>query len=343
MRALLFATVIIAAGLAGAALTDEAGLSVSRVEYNGWPNCVHVANPILELTATTEVGPRIIRFGFNGGRNEFWENPDDQGKTGGDEWRIYGGHRLWHSPEGKPRTYFPDNSPIEVLTASWGVRLIQRAETTTGIAKEIDIRMGNAGNSVELTHRLRNDGMWPVALAPWALSAMAPGGIAVLPMPEGNREPTGLLPNRTLTLWPYTNMTDPRVTWGRKYVLLRQDPNATEAFKVGISADDGWVAYVRGDVCFVKLHPYFRGAAYPDGGSTVECYTNGNPNMLELESVGPLRLIQPGQSVEHSEMWFLFRGVPQGDTEEWVDRQIAPLAKEALAGVAASEREGGER
>ena len=89
MRAVLFATVTIAAGLAGAALADQAGLQVTRVEYNGWPGCVRMASPTLELIATTEVGPRIIRFGFNGGRNEFWENPDDQGKTGGDDWRIY--------------------------------------------------------------------------------------------------------------------------------------------------------------------------------------------------------------------------------------------------------------
>ena len=31
----------------------------------------------------------------------------EKGKTGGSEWHIYGGHRLWHAPEVMPRTYYP--------------------------------------------------------------------------------------------------------------------------------------------------------------------------------------------------------------------------------------------
>ncbi|MCS7066274.1 MAG: hypothetical protein NZL85_08385, partial [Fimbriimonadales bacterium] len=69
-------------------------LHCETVTYNGWWECLRLSDGIWELVATTKVGPRLIRFGFTGGQNLFWEHPDQQGKTGGDEWRIYGGHRL---------------------------------------------------------------------------------------------------------------------------------------------------------------------------------------------------------------------------------------------------------
>ncbi len=42
-------------------------------EYRGWSNCHRVTNGRVELIATGDVGPRIIRFGFTGGANLFGE------------------------------------------------------------------------------------------------------------------------------------------------------------------------------------------------------------------------------------------------------------------------------
>jgi hypothetical protein len=72
---------------------------VQTVSYRGWPNCIRLANDEIELIATTDIGPRIIHLSKPGGENLFGVMPDTEGETGGDEWRLYGGHRLWHSPE----------------------------------------------------------------------------------------------------------------------------------------------------------------------------------------------------------------------------------------------------
>jgi len=329
----LAAVLALAAFCAAAACQD--GVSVTRIEYGGWRDCIQVSNGQVDIVATTEVGPRIIRFGFRGDGNQFWENPADRGARGGDEWRIFGGHRLWHSPETKPRTYVPDNTPIEYIIMSDGMRLIEPVEKLTGIRKEIDIIMEPDEARVYVRHRLTNLGVWPVELAPWSLSAMAPGGVGVFPMPVGPSDPFGLLPNRTLALWPYTDMNDARVTWGKEYIILRQSDTATSPIKIGMSANACWAAYVNNAQCFVKTYEYVPGAKYPDGGCTVETYTNSDPNMLEVETLGPLTTLQPGASVEHVEQWFLFRGVRAGDTEEWARTTIAPLGRKALHFLAA--------
>src|SRR5882724_1631173 len=88
-------------------------VKIEKINYGGWANCLRLSNRLIDLVATTDVGPRLIRFGFVGQRNEFREFPGMLGKRGGRRWRIYGGHRLWMAPEALP--YFPDNRPVKAV------------------------------------------------------------------------------------------------------------------------------------------------------------------------------------------------------------------------------------
>ncbi len=303
-------------------------IQLEKINYRGWPNCYRLSNASMELTVTTDVGPRLIHFGFVGGDNEFAGVSADLGQTGGGEWRVYGGHRLWHAPEAMPRTFFPDNEPVAFETCSEFVRVVQPTEPTTGIQKEMDIHLWPEAARVQVKHRLRNCGLWAVELAAWALTAMAPGGTAVIPLPSRGAHPENLQPNSLLTLWPYTDLSDPRWRWGRKYVLLRQDPDQSQPQKIGASVPDGWVAYARDGHLFVKTFSPVARAAYPDFGCSVEAFTNAE--MLELETLGPLTRLEPGAAVEHAENWFLFHDVPTPTSDVEVDTHILPKLKEIL-------------
>ena len=305
------------------------GSGMENVEYKGWKRCVRLSNDVVDLIITGDVGPRIIRFGFVGKENEFKEYPDMVGKTGGDEWRIYGGHRFWHAPEQKPRTYYPDNDPVEIEDVDGLVRVTQAVETTTGMRKQIDIALDAAEAHVRVTHRLENTGLWTVELAPWALSVMAQGGRAVIPFPPRGSHEEHLLPTNTLALSAYTDMSDARWTWGEKYVMLRQDPKATHPQKIGVMVPDGWAAYARGGHLFVKTFTYVEGARYPDMGCSVETFTNAD--MLEVETLGPLVRLAPGASVEHVEDWFLFDGVSEPKNDADVDANVRPRVEAAGA------------
>jgi len=303
-------------------------IALEKTEYRGWPNCYRLSNGLIDLVVTTDVGLRIIRFGFVGEENELKEYDDTAGMVGGDEWRIYGGHRLWHAPEARPRSYCPDNSPVILKEHADFVRVIQPTETTTGIQKEIDIRLSPADVHVEVTHRLRNTNLWALELAPWALSVMAPGGAAIMPLPPRRSHQESLLPTNTIALWAYTDMADPRWRWGKKYVLLNQDPNRHAPQKVGVMVTDGWAAYARAGHLFVKQFSYVEDARYPDLGCSVEAFTNAD--MLELETLGPLVHLQPGAAVEHVEQWHLFRDVPTPQNDVDVDRDVLALVKTAI-------------
>ncbi len=300
---------------------------MQQVSYRGWQNCYRLANNRIEVIATADVGPRIIHLSVPGGENILGVMPEQAGLTGGDEWRIYGGHRLWHAPEAKPRSYYPDNAPVDVQIDGRTLRLIPPLETTTGIQKEIALTLIGDEPHLEVRHVLENRGLWPVELAPWALTVLGLGGLAILPQSQWV-PPDGLLPNRVLVLWPYTDLRDPRVVWGTGYVLLRQDPDTAQPFKVGLNATAGWAAYYRQNLLFVKCFDYDPDAFYPDNGCSVESYTNDR--FLELETLGPLELLEPGDSVEHVEHWFLYSDVAAINTEEDVERIARPLAEQSL-------------
>jgi hypothetical protein len=301
--------------------------TMEKITYGGWPNCIRLSNSKIELIATTDVGPRIIRFGYIDGQNLFKECKEELGKTGGDKWQIYGGHRLWHAPEDPKRTYCPDNSPIVHAWDEKTLKLSQPTEATTGILKEIEITLEPKANRVKVLHRLINNNMWDVQAAPWSLTVLAPQGRLILPHEPYRSHTECLLPARPLVLWHYTDMKDPRWLWGTKYLQLRQDPNAATSQKAGVLNKLGWGAYCLNGEVFIKKFPYVADAAYPDMGCNNEAYTD--PEILEFETLGPLSKIPAnGGMAEHIEHWFLFKA-DVGEDESDIDKKLLGLIKKA--------------
>ncbi len=294
-----------------------------KINYGGWENSLRLSNGIAELIIITDVGPRIIHYGLENGQNEFKEFEEMRGKKGSRKWRIYGGHRLWHAPERKDRTYYPDNHPIEVKEREDSISLIQPVEPATGISKEINVLLEPVSAQVRVTHILRNNGVWPVKLSPWALSVMHPGGTAIVPHAPRGEHDKELTPTHSMSLWAYTDMSDPRWRWGNKYVMLRQNAGMPAPQKIGLRAVDGWMAYWNRNRLFVKRFPFFPDAEYPDYGCSAEIFTNAD--MLELESLGPMTTLEPGEYLEHQEYWNLFDEVAKPETEQDVDDILLPL------------------
>ncbi len=290
-------------------------VKILKKDHLGWESCVEVSNGLVDFIATTAVGPRIIRFGFTCDKNEFCEFKDQIGKSGGDKWNSYGGHRLWHSPEAMPRSYFPDNFPVDWHEIENGISLSQPVESTTGIKKDIDISLATDKPMVTVVHKLTNQSMWPLELAVWGISVMAAGGKAIIPQPLRQ---TGLLSNRLVALWPYTKMNDNRVYWGDKYITVTQDAQAKIPFKLGMPNEDGWAAYYNDGHLFVKKYTHSMDGTYPDLGCSWETYTNNL--MLEMESLSPLKVLKPGETASHKETWYLLDNVDCPKTEDDMDK-----------------------
>lgn len=290
------------------------------VEYNGW-QCAVVRSGGLEAMITLDVGPRIVRLTRDGGPNLMHESPEHRGLSGGTEYRSYGGHRLWIAPESKDVTYFPENEPVEA-SEEGGWLSFCSAVDPHGLQRELRIRAGESG-SFDLEHRIHNRGTLGFELAPWALTVMAPGGECIFPQDPYVSHRENFLPVRPLVLWSYTDMGDPRWTWGRRLIRLRHDA-ALGPQKVGAFVRQGWAAYRLGDDVFLKRFPAIEGGRYPDFGCNFETFTRHD--MLEVESLGLLETVAQGDYASLRETWTVVGSAELPGDEEGIEQLLQGVA-----------------
>ena len=263
-----------------------------------------IGNQHLRLEFLAEAGPRIVRLMLSGSNeNLLAETPDVHWATPYGDFHLRGGHRLWHAPEVFPRTSYPDDHGLVVEDVDGVVRLSGPTEPITGIRKSIEIRLHDDRPGVTLVHELRNDGLGPVELAPWAITQLPLGGVAVLPQRTNSPDLTGLAPDRHLVLWPYASWQDPRLHIYDEYVLVEAAPRVPP-LKVGCLDQRGWIGYGRAGTFLVKRFQPQLDKPYPDRGCNVEVYCKDV--CLELETLAPLCRLESGRLVTHVETWELY-------------------------------------
>ena len=221
---------------------------------------------------TTSVGPRVL--GLTGDAGNVMAVLPDMGleRPDGGRSAFVGGHRLWAAPEIPEVTYQPDDRPCTAteLEGGWTV-----------------------------DHDIRNASDRSVTVAAWAITQLRPGGTARLPLPPRGPGPQA---DRALVLWPYTDLTDPRIVFERGAVSVRSAPSGPP-LKVGAAPGDGPLSYRIDGQVFEKRIDLDPEAAYADRGAALQVYLCDD--FCELESLGPLRTLGPGATVTHRERWTL--------------------------------------
>ena len=275
---------------------------MKMTQYSGY-ECVELSNESLSLLITKSIGPRIISLSLTGGKNLLAQLPDTVAEcTNVGPYHFYGGHRLWHAPEDVARTYMPDDDPVTVTEVENGVHLTQNVEKLTGIQKTMEVILPGKQPQVTIKHQITNLGLWPVETAAWSITQIKPGGMAILPQ---SKIWTEKLPNRFLVMWPYTDMSHPNIQWMKDRIQVKIDFET--AFKVGFPNPRGWLAYIVDDTLFIKRSAYFAQETYCDFGCSSECYADSR--FVELETLSPMKLIEPGESITHVETWEIHKDV----------------------------------
>ena len=258
-----------------------------------------VDNGIIEVGIPLEFGLRVGHFSFCGGKNVFYEHPNDMTIfTTEQGWRIRGGHRLWLAPESE-KVYCPDNNPISYRFEGESLVLTQQEDPALKVIKEFILTFDGA--KLQVKHRITNTGDAPLECALWAISVVAPGGTETI---NFERRDGGMDHWHRISMWDYTSLGDPRVTYTRDQIVIRHQP-LEEKYKIGVGHPYGPVRYENGDTVFVKHFPVHTDKLYPDANVSFETFCS--KYMMEIESLSPLGTIQPGGDMEHTEVWELLR------------------------------------
>jgi hypothetical protein len=251
-----------------------------------------IENNFLRIEYLTTVGPRIIGLYVKGVEdNLLAETPDIHWPTPHGEYYLHGGHRLWTAPE-DPFYICPEGN-ISVIAEKNAVSLRSNVDAS-GLEKEISFHLDE--NCVILTHRITWHGSEAIGLAPWAITQLQMGGMAILPQSQSE----GLQPNRNIVLWPYSRVDDGRLELCDDVILLHGRA-AQQAFKIGNYNTHGWTAYAMGNILFIKRFSVDQSKSYPDMGCNVETYVKDS--CIELETLGPLTTLEPKGFVTFEETW----------------------------------------
>ena len=279
-------------------------MALTMTRYAGH-EAVQLDAGAVRLVVTTSVGPRVLGLLTPNGRNAFVELPDlTLPCPGSDPIHLRGGHRLWAAPEDPRVTYRPDDDPVGVEELTDGVRLTTPPDPVAGTSREVAIRVGGP-QRLTLEHRVVNRADAPQRLAAWAITMLPPGGRAWLPLLTEPFDPGGFQAQRNLALWSYSRSDDPRFVIADAAIEVRtgavEAMAQAEPFKVGTSMRRGWIAHWRDGVLFVKRAQHDERRTYADMGASAQVYSHDA--FTELETLGPLSDLAPGDAAVHREDW----------------------------------------
>ena len=287
------------------------GVKIEKTSHPEYGACIRLSNEKAILYITLDYGPRIIHYSLGDGPNAMFFNRDPDYLKNGEEfdkffypgafWNIYGGNRLWVAPHSFPQAFYPDNGPVDFEIVEGGARFTPQPRTETRVQIRTNVRLDPFSSRVSIDHSVENMSSVPMKMAAWSITSVDGGGLEIIPQAERQ---TGVLPNRHISLWPYSDMRDARIAWGKRFISLKHDAHAKKQIKIGTNDEEGWACYLNKGQCFLLGYEHDREAEYADFGVSYETFSDDR--MVEMETMSPLKLVAPGESVKHGETWRLF-------------------------------------
>ena len=266
-------------------------------------------NGNIELTVTLDVGPRIIGLRPKNGFNVMFEDINDVINKDcslyygeGAKWHIYGGHRLWLSPE-DISTYYPDNEKVEYFIGKNSVVFKPRSWSKVDVQPALEVEF-LTDNQISVTHKITNLGA-KREFCIWALTVMKSGGEMTFDL---SKEDTGLLANRNIVLWPYSSLKDDRLILEDDKIKLKSNIRVPEAFKIGAYNKNIRAKYVLKENArtqvFIKENTAIDGANFPDYFCNFESYCNNY--IHEVETLSGFQIVAQNDEFSYTEKWSVF-------------------------------------
>ena len=269
---------------------------IDRVTYHGWANALRLTSEQAEAIVVPQVG-RVMSFRLRNGENVFWEDRALDGQRGdatGKEWVNFGGDKSWPAPEAEwgkytgqkqwmPPTGF-DGLPCAAAVTSTEVVLTSPVDAHYGIRTTRYIRLLGSQLSINTTYE-RVSGE-PSRIGIWVITQFKEPEKILVPVKANSVFTNGH--------FKFGNEPWSQLQVSSNRIEIVRDPKRPH--KMGCDASRLiWVG--EKETCVVTS-ARVRGAEYPDRGASAEVYTNPDPKKyIELEMLGPLSLMKPGDRI----------------------------------------------
>jgi hypothetical protein len=287
---------------------ETSATRVDRTDFQGWRNAWRLTNEQVEVIVVPQIG-RVMSFKFKDGENVLWSDRTLDGKQGdatGAAWVNFGGDKTWPAPEAewgqytKRSRWMPppafDALPVTARLDGTHVILTSPIDPFYGVRtiRRVALQPGAAVMEIETTYE-RVSGE-PSRIAIWVITQFNEPLAVYVPIPRASQFENGHFVFGEKP-WPQLTIVDQ---------MLRIPRDPATAHKLGSDADR--MLWVDGTTMCLVSAPRVPGADYPDRGASVEVYTNPDPKTyVELETLGPLVRMSPGDRIQHTTTYTLLR------------------------------------
>ncbi len=250
-----------------------------------WRNeeAISIVHEKCSLVITTSIGPRIISLTYKSSENLLYE---DETGFGVEDWKLMGGHRFTTAPE-DAASYYPDNAPCKAEYEQAVVRITAPMRPDR-LQLAIEIQGADKGKGFIITHLLHNHGQttWHGAL--WAITCIPRFYNAV-----------ASCTTKEIKYWPDTEPANWTVTDG----VMSINPGDFRG-KTGWHEKEGWLgASCNGTSLTIAHRERTSPADCADNGCNLEMFACSN--WIELETLGKLETLGPGECAKHQQEWIL--------------------------------------
>lgn len=297
-------------------------------DYAGWKNAVTLDNGEFRAVIVPGAGGRALRYSLNH-QNIFFLNPALNGKTLADldGGGAHGGHQIDIGPELRgipPHADLWWGEYTWHIPAPYTVRVTSKPDPAVGVQITKEFTMDRDNGDLGIVQIMKNTSAKPVSFCLWDRTLCLGEGFAVIPLNSGSRfeNKWALRIKDAEGNWQYDgNAETPREVRviGNRLVVSCKGP----ATKVGADSSEGWIAYVRENLIYVKYFPVINGGNYSDGGCSAEVYFD--QRFAEMEPLSPEIELKSGGDFAFPEKWALIALDEIVTTPEQAERAVRKI------------------
>jgi len=301
---ILFILLLLTIGIANSAPKA----AVEKVTYRGWIDSYRITAGVYSIVVVPEIGGRVMEYSING-RNVLFESREEFGKTYPvtKEWHNYGGYMTWLAPQ-EAWVWPPDpmldygKANVEILQSPNGIPVLKitgSPSLASGMMFTKEISLDETGEVV-LKQRMHNIGAKKVKYSLWSVTETKAPCFVAFPIKKKSKFENGLL-------YVVNESKNSRQFMVRKGICITN--YLGELGKIGSDTDGPWMLWINDDLAYAKIiPPMVKGKNYPDGGCSVQVFTSqGKPGYVEMEVMGPITDLGPGEGTETVERWRIFQ------------------------------------
>jgi hypothetical protein len=277
------------------------GLYLAEFSTN-WSRCLFMdsSEAKVSVVMSPAIGGRIVSYSLNGDNILF------DGATAGRK-DMAGGYQCDVGPE---TLDLPEHPTLWTGANSWqfkpwNVRMMSEPDSVTGVQIDKEVTLEPDTGELGLTQWMKNTSTNQVAYCLWDRTLCQGGGFVLVPLNSNSFYPSGWAIHPEIDASFHLEngkYVSPHVK-NMDGVLVMEAKGAPT--QIGADSRDGWIAYVRGNLLFVKYFQVFPTADYTDDANTVEVFCNDQ--VAELQLLSPEVKLRPMQNYSFPEKWTLIQ------------------------------------